>query len=165
MDLRAILTAAVAAVLLQQAVLAEEELLRGGSMEGPFVGGLAAGWVNCYGSNEVVFAQETRDVHGGNAAQRVTCMKFVTGGVQFHSGNVAIKKGRPYTVRLWMKGDVQTPVYIGLRKHGEPYTGYLKRLAQSEPVAALYPHRPGQRHRPAVRPLPDVCRHRHPVGG
>ncbi len=131
MDLRAILTAAVAAVLLQQAVLAEEELLRGGSMEGPFVGGLAAGWVkNCYGSNEVVFAQETRDVHGGNAAQRVTCMKFVTGGVQFHSGDVAIKKGRPYTVRLWMKGDVQTPVYIGLRKHGEPYTGYLKRLAR-----------------------------------
>lgn len=100
-------------------------------MEGPFVGGLAAGWVkNCYGSSEVVCAEETRDVHGGKAAQRVTCTKFVSGGVQFHSGDVAVQQGKPYTVRLWMKGDVRSPVYIGLRKHGEPYTSYLKRRAR-----------------------------------
>ncbi|HPA16382.1 MAG TPA: carbohydrate binding domain-containing protein [Verrucomicrobiae bacterium] len=101
-----------------------------GDMEGPFVGGLAAGWVkNCYGSNDVVFAEETRDFHGGRAAQRVTCTRFITGGVQIHSADVAVEKGKSFTVRLWMKGDVESPVYIGIRKHGEPYTGYLKRHA------------------------------------
>ena len=110
---------------------ADSDLLRNGGMEGPFAGGLAAGWVkNCYGTNDVVFAEELRDVHGGTTAQRVTCTKFVTGGVQFHSGDLAVEKGKPYTVRLWMKGDVQSPVYIGIRKHGEPYTGYLKRHAR-----------------------------------
>ena len=81
MDLRTLLTAAsLAAVLIPQTALADGDLLRCGGMEGPFAGGLAAGWVkNCYGSNEVVFAQETRDVHGGKAAERVTCTKFITG--------------------------------------------------------------------------------------
>ena len=97
-------------------------------MEGPFAGGLAAGWVkNCYGSNEVVFAEETHDVHGGKSAQRVTCTRFDGGGVQFHSSRVAVEKGQTYTLRLWMKGDVASPVYVGIRQHGAPYTAYLKR--------------------------------------
>jgi hypothetical protein len=97
-------------------------------MEGQFVKGLAEGWMqNCYGSNDVVFSQEVRDVHGGKSAQRVTCTHFLSGGVQFHSSDIAVEKGKPYTLMLWMKGDVKTPVYVGIRKHGEPYTTYLKR--------------------------------------
>ena len=123
--------AVLAIFLLQHAAAAQDELLRNGRMEGPFAGGLAAGWVkNCYGPNDVAFAEETRDVHAGKAAQRVTCTRFVSGGIQFHSDNLAVEKGKPYTIRLWMKGDVQSPVYIGIRKHGEPYTGYLKRHAR-----------------------------------
>ncbi len=100
-------------------------------MEGPFTGGLAAGWVNnCYGSNTVVVAAETGDVHGGASAQRVTCSRFDSGGVQFHTARVAVEKGKTYTLRLWMKGDVASPVYIGVRKHGAPYTGYLKRYCR-----------------------------------
>ncbi len=114
------------------AVVAQDQsgLFRSG-MEGPFADGLAAGWVkNCYGSNEVAFAEETTDVHSGKSAQRVTCAEFATGGVQFHSGDLAVEKDQPYTVRLWMKGDVKSPIYIGIRQHGEPYTGYLKRYAR-----------------------------------
>ncbi|HWH69707.1 MAG TPA: carbohydrate binding domain-containing protein, partial [Candidatus Sulfotelmatobacter sp.] len=107
---------------------AEPELLPGGEMEGSFVNGLAPGWVsNCYGSNEVVFAQESTEVHRGKSAQRVTCTHFDTGGVQFHSADIAVEKGKPYTLRLWLKGNVRTPVYVGLRKHGAPYTAYLQR--------------------------------------
>jgi hypothetical protein len=107
---------------------ADAEMLSGGQMEGPFHNGLAQGWVaNCYGSNEVTFAEESADVHGGKAAQRVTCTRFISGGVQFHSADVGVEKGNPYTLRLWMKGDVKAPVYVGIRKHGAPYTPYLKR--------------------------------------
>jgi hypothetical protein len=107
---------------------AETEMLTNGGMEAPFANGLAQGWVpNCYGSNEVVFVRESTDVHGGRSAQRVTCTHFDSGGVQFHSGDIAVEKGKPYTLCLWMKGDVKGPVYVGIRKHGEPYTPYLKR--------------------------------------
>ena len=107
---------------------AETEMLANGQMEAPFADGVAHGWANnCYGTNEVVFASETRDVHGGESAQRVTCVRFDTGGVQFHSGDIAVRKGQAYTLHLWLKGDVTTPVYIGIRKHGAPYTPYLKR--------------------------------------
>jgi hypothetical protein len=117
-------------MLLAQTTLAGE-LLRNGGMEGPYAGGLAAGWVkNCYGTHDAVFAEEARDVHGGRSAQRVTCTKFVSGGVQFHSADVAVEKGKPYTVRLWMKGDVPSSVYVGIRKYNEPYTSYLKRHAR-----------------------------------
>lgn len=110
---------------------ADPDLLHPGGLEGPFVNGLAPGWVkNCYGSNEVVFAAETRDVPGGQPAQRVTCANFSDGGVQWHSREVAVEKGKPYTIRLWLKGDVESQVYIGLRQMGEPYTGYLKFYAR-----------------------------------
>ena len=44
---------------LAAAQAAETEMLINGEMEGPFISGLARAWVpNCYGSNEVAFAQE-----------------------------------------------------------------------------------------------------------
>jgi hypothetical protein len=107
---------------------AKVEILSGGHIEGPFRNGLAQGWVsNCYGSNVVTFAEESADVHSGKAAQRVTCTRFESGGVQFHSSDVGVEKGKPYTLTLWMKGNVKAPVYVGIRKHGAPYTPYLKR--------------------------------------
>ena len=107
---------------------AETEMLANGGMEAPFVNGIARSWSpNCYGSNEVVFTEESVDVHSGRSAQRVTCRQFASGGVQFHSGDIAIQKGQPYTLRLWLKGDVAVPIYVGIRKHGAPYTSYLRR--------------------------------------
>jgi len=45
---------------LAAAKAAEPEMLTNGEMEGPFVNRLAQGWMaNCYGSNEVVFAQQS----------------------------------------------------------------------------------------------------------
>jgi len=107
------------------------EMLPYGGMEGPFVEGLSQGWVkNCYGINEAQFAPEARDVHGGRFSQRITCTKFISGGVQFRLGGVRVERGKTYTLSLWMKGDVKSPVYVGIRKHGEPYTGYLRRFVR-----------------------------------
>lgn len=45
----------------------QTEILLNGGMEAPFKDGLAAGWVkNCYGSNDVSFAEEPRAFGGGN---------------------------------------------------------------------------------------------------
>lgn len=128
-----ILLSAIGVILLVRQALGIEpgQLVRNGDMEGPFAGGVAAGWVkNCYGSNDVAFAEETRDFHGGQRALRVTCTRYVDGATQFHSADVAVEKGKPYTLRLWLKGDVQSLVYLGIRKHGAPYTSYLKRHAR-----------------------------------
>lgn len=121
------------------AASAGQELIPNGGMEGPYSAGIAAGWVkNCYGDNEAVFAEETQDVHGGRSAQRITCVRFTSGGVQCHSADLAIEKGKPYTIRLWMKGDIESPVYVGLRKHGPPYTSYLKRHVRVKPQWRAY---------------------------
>ena len=106
----------------------QPEMLTNGGMEAPFKDGLAAGWVkNCYGSNDVVFAEEPRAFDGGKSAQRVTCATFASGGVQFHSGSFAVEKGAPYTLSLWLKADFIGFVNVGIRKHGEPYTQCLMR--------------------------------------
>ncbi|MGO8676342.1 MAG: carbohydrate binding domain-containing protein [Limisphaerales bacterium] len=112
---------------------AEPEMLANGDMEAPFVNRLAQGWVpNCYGSNEVIFAQESVDVHGGKSAQRVTRTRFADGGVQFHSADIAVQKGQSYTLRLWMKGDVTGSVYVGIRKQCfHPVTGCSFAVARS----------------------------------
>lgn len=127
---RRTLTAAVcwALLALPRFAYSDDSLLSGGGMEGPYLGGMAAGWTkNCYGVHDVEFAEERQDIHGGQSAQRVTCTRFVSGGVQFHSGDVAVEQGKPYTLRVWIKGDVPSPVYIGIRQYGPPYTGYLVR--------------------------------------
>ncbi|MBI3921618.1 MAG: hypothetical protein HY318_09395 [Armatimonadetes bacterium] len=117
-----------------------QEMLRFGGMEAPYSDGIAQGWVkNCYGTNEATFSEETADVHGGKSAQRVACTRYITGGVQFRLGGVSVEKGKPSTLRVWMKGDgVSTPVYVGVRKHGEPYTGYLRRYFRVKDVWKPY---------------------------
>jgi len=111
--------------------MAHAEMLRNGGMEGPYAGGIAQGWtVNCYGSNQVVFAVETNCVHGGSSSLRVTCAAFESGGVQFYSGSVAVEKGKPYTLTLWLKGDLKRPATVCIRKRSEPYTQYLKRAVR-----------------------------------
>lgn len=107
------------------------EMLANGGMERPYANGLAHGWTaNCYGSNRVAFAEETAGVHGGASALRVTCEAFASGGVQFHSSGVSVEKGKPYTLTLWLKGDVRSPVTVCIRKRGEPYTQYVKRAVR-----------------------------------
>ena len=111
-----------------------DEMLANGGMERPYAGGLPQGWTaNVYGSNAVAFA-EAADAHGGGSALRVACTAFADGGVQFHSARLAVEKGRPYTLVLWLKGDVRVPVTVCLRQCGAPYTPYLKRVVRVRPA-------------------------------
>jgi len=117
------------------AYAAGAEMLENGGLEGPYAEGVASGWMaNCYGSNRVAFAEETDSVHVGASAQRVTCLSFASGGVQFHSSGFAVEKGKPYTLTLWLKGDVKRPVTVCIRKRGEPYTAYIRRAVRIRSV-------------------------------
>jgi len=110
------------------------DMLGNGGMEGPYANGLAQGWTaNCYGSNAVAFAEETAGVHGGKSAQRVTCSAFASGGVQFHSGGLAVEKGKPYTLTLWLKGDLRRRLTISIRQRGAPYAAYLSSGVRIKP--------------------------------
>jgi hypothetical protein len=105
------------------------------NMENPFVRGLQDGWVaNSYGVNKVEVADETSDIHSGRHAQRITCTDFTDGGAQIYRGGIRVEAGKPYTIELWLKGDVSSPVFVGLRRHEAPYTRYLARFVHVTPT-------------------------------
>jgi hypothetical protein len=109
-------------------------MLPHGDMEGPFIGGLAAAWSsNSYGDNQVYLAPETTDVRQGTRAQRITCTRFRSGGAQIYFGHVSVEAGTTYTLRLWMKGDIASPVFVGVRQHAQPYTAYISRSVRVTP--------------------------------
>jgi len=97
-----------------------------GKMEGPFRKGLSLGWEsNCYGINSYTFSADSSDVHSGKYAQRISCSKFESGGVQIREKGLSVVQGEYYTLYLWMKGSVETRVLVGLRENQAPYTFYV----------------------------------------
>ncbi len=110
-----------------------------GGMEGDYQQGLPPGWVpNCYGENRETFRADRETPHSGQAALLVECTEFITGGVQFRCGGQSVVQGQPYTLSLWLKGDLQHQVWVGIRKHGEPYTAYLLRYVRVGPEWRRY---------------------------
>ena len=104
-------------------------------MEGPFVDGVASGWTsNSYGVNAVSYSAEDRDTHSGRYAQRVTCTQFENGGVQLYQGGIALAAGTQYTIDLWLRGDVESDVFVGLREHSAPYTRYVQQFVHVTPT-------------------------------
>ncbi|HIE51245.1 MAG TPA: hypothetical protein EYP85_05760 [Armatimonadetes bacterium] len=139
MKLEMCLFGCLTATLLWAAEQGPEEMAPNGGFEGEYRQGLAPGWeANCYGENEYRFEAETENPHSGQAAQAAVCTRFVRGGVQFRCRGIAIEKGKPYTLTVWMRGTLTSPVYVGIRKHGAPYTRYLVRFVRVGPEWRRY---------------------------
>ena len=87
--------------------------------------GIAPGWGNnSWGDDvEVDYAIDKSEGPRGGS-QRIQCVRFGTGAVQFVRAGIPIAKGHRYRIRLWMKGNVGSPVEVLLRQHGGPYTTY-----------------------------------------
>jgi len=110
-----------------------------GGMEGAYHEGLPPGWVaNCYGGNKASFRADCETPHSGKAALLVECTDFAYGGVQFRCGGQTVVEGQPYTLTVWLKGDLKGQAWVGIRKHGEPYTAYLMRYVRVRPEWRRY---------------------------
>lgn len=104
----------------------EHSLLSNGGFEEGYAKGIAAGWEDNSGwaKLSVRYASDKVSAHRG-AAQKIECLDFKSGAVQFVQFNIPLVKGHTYEARLWMKGEVRSPVEVLLRKHGSPYSVYF----------------------------------------
>ena len=136
------MTAALVCCLLAIAPCPAQEppdTIPNGGMEGEYAEGLPPGWVaNCYGENQATFRTDRDTPHSGRAALLVECAAFAYGGVQFRCGGQSVVEGQPYTLTVWLKGDLKGQVWAGIRKHGEPYTAYLMRYVRVGPQWRRY---------------------------
>ena len=118
---------------------AADEMAPNGGLEREYRSGLAPSWEpNCYGENSYRFRPETGEPHTGASAQAAECTRFATGGVQFRCRGISVEKGKPYTLSVWLRGTATSPVFVGLRKHGWPYTRYLARYVRVGPKWRRY---------------------------
>lgn len=88
-------------------------------------GEVGAGW----GDNSdwapvsVLYARDTSNPHRGQASQRIEVGRVDGGAVQFVQ-SLAVKKGRVYEARVWLRGRPGQSVSLSLRRSGAPYNEY-----------------------------------------
>ncbi len=90
--------------------------------------GIASEWADNSGWADVSvkYSVETSEAHS-KQSQKIECIDFKSGAVQFVQSGLRISRGQNYAVSIWMKGDIDSPVQILLRKHGTPYTTYFSK--------------------------------------
>ena len=102
--------------------------LANGSFDRIQSNGIASEWVDNSGWADVrvKYSAETSEAHS-KQSQKIECVDFKSGAVQFVQSGLRISKGPNYAISIWMKGDIASPVQILSRKHGAPYTTYFSK--------------------------------------
>lgn len=78
-----------------------------------------SGWANVAVSYALVLGDNGRQV------QQISCTRYKSGAIQFIQRDLPVRKNRTYQLSIRIKGDVETPVEMILRKRHKPYTIYL----------------------------------------
>jgi hypothetical protein len=100
--------------------------VRNGGMEEPFVNGIALPWTdNCWGDAKVSFSRDSSQPHSGHAAQHIHCESVTNGAAQMRQMGIAVRAGQVYTLTVWLRGVVESPVFVGIRENGAPYRRYV----------------------------------------
>lgn len=104
----------------------EPSLLSNAGFEEGYAKGIASGWEDnsSWAKLSVRYSSDKVSAHRGTA-QKIECLDFKSGAVQFVQFNVPIVRGHIYEAKLWMKGELRSPVEVLLRKHGSPYSVYI----------------------------------------
>lgn len=107
---------------------AEPQLLRNGGLDGEYIAGAAKEWKDNSGWADVTveYSPDRAEARHG-IAQKIKITEFRSGAAQFTQSGVSISKGGRYEITIWMKGELDSPVEILLRKHGGPYTTYVSK--------------------------------------
>ncbi|RRQ21647.1 carbohydrate binding domain-containing protein [Thiohalobacter thiocyanaticus] len=115
-----------------------DELLHNPGFEEPYRNGLSVGWRDNSGwaDVDVEYSRDTDAVRG--VSQHIISHRVSAGAVQFVQKKIPLEEGKSYLVSLWMKGDVEGPVEVMLRKHGKPYTTYARKALRVSNEWSLY---------------------------
>ncbi len=107
---------------------ADPQPLRNGGFDGEYVAGVAREWGDNSGwaDVKVEYSPDRTEAHNG-ISQKIKVTEFRSGAVQFTQSGVRISKGGRYEIKIWMKGELDSPVEILLRKHGGQYTTYVSK--------------------------------------
>jgi len=89
--------------------------------------GVAEFWADNSGWADLDVEYSQYQSNSGLSAQKIDCIRFKSGAVQFVQPGVQLKEGAAYRVNVRLKGDVKSPVGIMLRKKGAPYTIYFNK--------------------------------------
>jgi len=125
---------------------ADDNMLRGGSMEGlpgligaqsgpgQIRGEIVEGWGDNSGWADVTvaYAPDRENPHGGQAAQRVSVEGVRSGVAQFVHG-VNLRKDHVYALSMWLRGSAGSMVAVALREKGGSYEGYAGLTAALTP--------------------------------
>src|SRR5262249_33399332 len=107
------------------AAAAGGSLVRNGGMEGGYANGIAGEWQNNSYGDAVASVSQARQAHWGRYAQRLRCDRVSDGAAQIRQSGIAVRAGQQYTLTVWLRGDVESPVFVGVRQNGAPYHRYL----------------------------------------
>ena len=103
-------------------------LLANGGFDGFKSNGIAEEWRDNsdWADLKIVYSAEKTAAHS-KLAQKIDCLRFNSGAVQFIQTGLEVSKGKIYEVSIWMKGSVASPVEILLRQQGSPYRAYFSK--------------------------------------
>ncbi|MCW8856267.1 MAG: carbohydrate binding domain-containing protein [Kangiella sp.] len=100
------------------------ELKNPGFEEDSVFGGVANWKDNSYADQDVNYSIDTSNAYEGRS-QKIECTRYKSGAIQFVQNNVRVQRKHSYKIKIWLKGNVKSPVVISLRKKGSPYTTYI----------------------------------------
>jgi Carbohydrate binding domain len=116
------------------------EMVRDGGFESGDTGGVGRNWANeSYGTASVQFDLSTDKVQYGKYCQHFLVQDRKDDGyAQICQIGMNVRKGQQYSIVLWMRGNLSVPVLVGFRKHGPPYTFYVKQEVRVTPAWQRY---------------------------
>lgn len=130
--------AIIAFTALAPANAADTELLRNPGFEPPARGGVAHGWADNsdWADVDVTYALTEDGIAG--AGQALEIARVTYGAVQLVQSGVVIKEGVEYRAGVWLRGHLDGPLEILIRKAGRPYTVYARRSVAVTPDWAFH---------------------------
>lgn len=116
------------------------EMVLDGGFESGDTAGIGRNWINeSYGAATVQFDRAADKVQFGKFCQHIRVEERKdTGLAQICQLGLSIRKGQPYTIVLWMRGNPSAPVLVRLRKHEAPYTSYVRQEVHVTPAWQRY---------------------------
>lgn len=121
---------------LARAAVEPPNMIHDGDFESGDAGGIGRSWVSeSYGSASVQFDLSTDKVQFGKYCQHIRVQDRKDDGyAQMRQLGMTVHKGQPYSIVLWMRGNLSAPVLVGFRKPEAPYTFYLKQEFRVTPA-------------------------------